>query len=125
MGKGKGTKCKVWPRNVDEENDLGLKDRVEIEETEQKAVTRKIQEGIRNLAQKNRISKSMAIDQFLNPQGEEVDDDLEVIVDEIAKAYSVGDRTHETDEEDIVIPSVGYSEAMKSLHSNMRKEIVS
>lgn len=49
----------------------------------------------------------MAIDQFLNPEGEEMDDDLEVIVDEIAKVYSTRDRTHETDEEDIVIPRVG------------------
>lgn len=46
----------------------------------------------------------MAIEQVLNPEGEEVDDDLDVIVDEIAKAYSVGDRTHETNEEDVVIP---------------------
>ena len=57
----------------------------------------------------------MAIRQFLNPQGEKGDDDLEVIVDEIAKAYSIGDRTHETDEEDVVIPRVGYSEIMKAL----------
>lgn len=57
----------------------------------------------------------MAIKQFLNLEGEEVDDDLQIIVDEITKSYSVGDRTHETDEEDIVIPKVGYSEAMKAL----------
>ena len=56
----------------------------------------------------------MAIRQFFNPQGEEVGDDLEVIVDEIAKAYSTGDKTYEIDEEDIVIPRVGYSEAMKT-----------
>lgn len=52
---------------MDEENDLGWKDRVKIEETEQRAVTREIQEEIRNLARQNRIFKSMAIDQFLNP----------------------------------------------------------
>lgn len=92
---------------MDEENDLGWKDRVKIEETEQRAVTREIQEEIRNLARQNRILKSMAIDQFLNPKGEEMDDDLKVIVDEIAKVYSTRDRTHETDEEDIVIPRVG------------------
>ena len=57
----------------------------------------------------------MTIGQFLNPQGEEVDDDLEVIMDKIAKAYSTGDRTYETDEEDIVIPRVGYSEVIKAL----------
>lgn len=57
----------------------------------------------------------MAIDQFFNPQGEEVDNDLEVTVDKTPKAYSIGDRTHKTDEEDIAIPRVGYSEAMKVL----------
>ena len=56
----------------------------------------------------------MAIGQFLNLQGEEVDNDLEVIVDKIAKAYSIGDKTHETDEEDNVIPRVRYFEAIKA-----------
>lgn len=76
----------------------------------------------------------MAIDQFLNPEGEEMDDDLEVIVDEIAKVYNTRDKTHETDEEDIVIPRVGYSETMKSLqklrlyeeqHENGDSELIS
>ena len=106
--------AKYGPRNLGEENDLGWKDWVEVEETGQRAVTREIKEGIRNLARQNCISKSMAIRQFLNPQGEEVDDDLEVIVDKITKAYSTGDRTNETDEEDVVIPRVGYSKAMKA-----------
>ena len=57
----------------------------------------------------------MAIRQFLNLQGEEIDTDLEIIMDEIAKAYSTGDRTHKMDEEDVVIPKVRYSEIMKSL----------
>ena len=57
----------------------------------------------------------MAIGQFLNSQGEEVDNDLDIIIDEIAKAYSTGDRTYETDEEDVIIPKFGYSEAMKAL----------
>ena len=57
----------------------------------------------------------MAIEQFLNPQGGE-EDDLEIVaMDEIAKVYGIGDKTHETDKEDIVIPRVGYSEAMKAL----------
>ena len=57
----------------------------------------------------------MAIGQFLNPQEENVDDGEEVIVDEIAKAYSIGDRNHETDEEDVIVPKVRYSEAMQAL----------
>lgn len=57
----------------------------------------------------------MAIGQFLNPHKEKVDNDVEVIVDKIVKAYSTGDRTHETDEEDVIIPKVGYVEAMQAL----------
>lgn len=44
----------------------------------------------------------------------------------------MGDRTHETNEEDVVIPMVGYSEAMRalfrnfdSMRSSMKMEIVS
>ena len=61
-----------------------------------------IEEGIQNLTRQDCISKSMAIGQFVNPQVEEVDDHLKVIVDEIAKAYSTGNRTTETDEEGVV-----------------------
>ena len=103
------------PRNRGEENDLGWKELVEAEEDGQRAVNREIEEGIRNLARQNRISTSMAIGQFLNPQEENVDDGIEVIVDEIAKAYSIGNRTHETDEEDVIVPKVGYSEAIQAL----------
>lgn len=88
---------------------------MELEETEQKAVTWDIEKEIQNLAQQNRILKSIAIRQFLNQQEEEVDDDLKAIVDKIAKAYSTGDKIHETDEEDVVILMVGYSEAIKAL----------
>lgn len=108
--------AKYGPRNSGEENDLGWKGLVEVEEDGQRAVNREIEEGIRNLARQNWISKSMAIGQFLNPQEEKVDDDVEVIVDEIVKAYSTGDRTHETDEEDVIIPKVGCAEAMQALN---------
>ena len=68
--------AKYRPRNLGEENDLDWKDRVEVKETEQKVVTRDIEEGTQNLARQNRISKSIAIRLFFNPQGEEVNDDL-------------------------------------------------
>lgn len=77
-------------------------------------MTREIQKGIQNLVWQNRISKNIAINQFLNPEGEEVDDDLKVIMDKIAKAYSIGDRIYEIDKENIVMPKVGYFEAIKS-----------
>lgn len=56
----------------------------------------------------------MAIGQFHNPQKEKVDDDLEVIVDKIAKAYNIDNRIYETNEEDIIISKIEYSEAMKA-----------
>lgn len=60
----------------------------------------------------------MAIGQLLNPREKNIDDDVEVIIDEIAKAYRIGDRTHERDEEDVTVPEVGYSEAMQALQKN-------
>lgn len=60
----------------------------------------------------------MAIGQFLNPREKNIDDDVEVIIDEIAKAYRIGDRTHERDEEDVTVPKVGYSGAMQALQKN-------
>lgn len=56
----------------------------------------------------------MAIGQFLNPQDKNYDDDVEVIVDEIAKDYSIGNRTHETDKEDVIVPKITHLEAMQA-----------
>ena len=39
----------------------------------------------------------------------------EIVVDKIVKAYSVGERLYETDEEDVIIPKVGYGEALQAL----------
>lgn len=57
----------------------------------------------------------MAIGQFLNPIGKEIDDEFDEIIEGIARAYSAGDRTHETDEEDVFIPKVSYAEALQAL----------
>lgn len=59
----------------------------------------------------------MAIGQLLNPSEEEVDDKSDEIVGGIAKAYSTGDRTYETDEEDVVIPRVSHAEALQALQT--------
>lgn len=45
----------------------------------------------------------------------EVDDNLEVIVNEIAKAYSIENRTYKTNKKDIIIFKVEYFEIIKSL----------
>lgn len=121
----KKKKKEIETKNRNNDNSMGLEigvkkmiwdGIVEEEEDGQRAVNLEIEEGIRSLARKNRISTIMAIAQFLNPQEEKVDNDVEVVVDEIVKAYSTGDRTHETDEEDVIIPKVGYTEAMQALH---------
>lgn len=70
----------------------------------------------------------MAIGQFLNPRDENIDNDAEVIVDEIAKTYSIGDKTHETDEEDVVVPILKQYTFFKNFvftRSSMKMEIVS
>ncbi|WP_375449355.1 hypothetical protein [uncultured Nostoc sp.] len=51
----------------------------------------------------------------MNPSEEKVDDESEEIVEGIAKAYSTGDKIHETDEEDVVIPRVSHAEALQAL----------
>lgn len=106
---------KYRPRNQGKENGLGRKDWVEIKETGQRTVTWEIKKEIWNLAWQNRILKNMAIWQFLNLQGKEIDDDFEVIIDKIAKAYSIGNKTHKIDKENVVIPKVKYSEIIKVL----------
>lgn len=57
----------------------------------------------------------MAIGQFLNLQKEKVDNDLEIIINKIAKAYSTGNRIHKTNKKDVVIFKIGYFEAIQAL----------
>lgn len=57
----------------------------------------------------------MAIKQFLNSSKEEVDDKFDQIFEKIVKTYNTGDRTYETDEEDIFIPRISYAEVFQAL----------
>lgn len=57
----------------------------------------------------------MAINQFFNPENEDIDNNLEVIVDKIVKAYSVENTTHDKDEKNDIIPRVRYFEMIKSV----------
>lgn len=59
---------------------------------------------------------SMTIAQFFNLQKKKVDDDVKVVINKIVKAFSMDDRTHETDEENMIIPKIGYTKAMQALH---------
>lgn len=59
--------------------------------------------------------KNIAIRQIFNLQGENIDKDLEVIIDEIAKAYSIDNSTYKINEEDVVISKIRYFKVIKTL----------
>lgn len=59
--------------------------------------------------------KNIAIRQIFNLQGEKIDKNLEVIMDEIAKAYSIGNRNYKINEEDVIIFKIRYSKVIKTL----------
>lgn len=80
-----------------------------------RSLQRDVKKEIRELARQKRISQFMAIRHFLNPSDKEIDDESDELVKAIAKAYSTGDRTHETDKEDVIIPKISYAEALQSL----------
>lgn len=87
-----------------EENDIGWKELVEAEENEQTAVNRQetkrrdSKPGLTKLHLKKYGNRTIS-QSPKKPNIDDDDDDGEVIVDETAKAYSIGDRSHETDEE--------------------------
>lgn len=96
-------------KNIDEKNE----NKVEIKETEYKLIIWDIQKKIQNLAWQNCISKSIVINQFLNPKNKNVDDNLKVSVDKISKPYNIGNNTYKIDKKDIIIFWVEYSKIMK------------
>lgn len=57
----------------------------------------------------------MTIRQFFNLQEEKIDNDLKVIVDKITNAYSIDEKTYETDKEDVIILIIRYFEVIKTL----------
>ena len=91
------------------------KDLILQDKAEHRGVAQEIEQGIRDLARQNRLTEAMSIDQFLNPLDKSIDNMAEIVVDEIAKAYSVGERLYETNEEDIIIPKVEHGEALQAL----------
>lgn len=57
----------------------------------------------------------MVIRQFLNFNKKKIDDKSDKIVEKIAKAYSIENKTHKTDEQDIVISRLSYTKAFQAL----------
>lgn len=88
---------------------------VDIDKNRQQTINQEIEEGIQNLVWQNCIIKIMTTGQFLNPKKENINNDVEVIVDEIAKAYSIGDKTNEINQQDLIISKVSYLEVMQAL----------
>lgn len=58
----------------------------------------------------------MVITQFLNPQEEKIDNDVEVDIDEIIITYSMTNPIHKTDDKNVIIAKIGYTEAIQALH---------
>lgn len=55
----------------------------------------------------------MAIGQSFNLQEKDIDDNLKIIINKTVKAYNTSDRIYKIDEEDIVIPKIGYFKGIK------------
>lgn len=51
----------------------------------------------------------------MNFQEKKVDNNFNIITDQIAKAYNVGDSSYKIDKEDMVILKVRYLEVMQDL----------
>lgn len=59
----------------------------------------------------------MAIWQFLNSIEKQIDNKSGEILERIIKAYSIGDRYYQTDDKDVVIFRVNYSEVFQALQT--------
>lgn len=57
--------------------------------------------------------KSIAINQFLNSEDKKIDNNLKVIIDKIAKIYSIEYKIYKTDKRDIIISKVKYFTIIK------------
>lgn len=55
---------------------------------------------------------SIAVTQFLNLQEDKVDNDMEIVVNKIVKAYSISNQIYETDKDDVIILNVRYIKAI-------------
>lgn len=56
----------------------------------------------------------MAIQQFFKLQEKKLYNNLEVIINKIAKVYNISNRTYKIDGENIIISRFEYSEVMKA-----------
>ena len=88
---------------------------VDIDENKQCLVNQEIEKRIRNLVWQNRIIFSIVIGQFLKLQNKSINDNTEVIIDKIANAYIIGNRTHKTDKKDMIVLKVSYLDAIQAL----------
>lgn len=57
----------------------------------------------------------MKIRQFLNFKYKNVDNDIEIVIDEIIKAYSISNKTYKIDKKDVIMPKIGYLKIMQTL----------
>lgn len=65
----------------------------------------------------NRYTFNCAIDQFLNPISEVVEDEENDLINVIADAYSTGEKAYESDEDDVAQPKISINEAIQALRT--------
>ena len=58
----------------------------------------------------------MVIEKFLKLKKEKFDNNVKVIMNKIVKAYSISDKSHETNKKYIIIPIFGYTETIQALY---------
>lgn len=56
----------------------------------------------------------MAIQQFFKLQEKKLNNNLEVIINKIAKVYNISNKTYKIDRENIIISKFEYSKVMKA-----------
>lgn len=58
---------------------------------------------------------SIAIEQFFKLTKKYIDNNVEIIINKIIKAYSISNKTYKTDKKDIIVLKVRYSEIIQAL----------
>ena len=108
--------AKYGPITKLEAEGLGWKEKDETESIYDQ-IAKTMSDQIDDLVRCNRIARAMAIDQFLNPITEVVEDNDDDVVNVITDAYSTGERAYESDEDDVLEHKISANEAIQALHT--------
>lgn len=104
---------KYGPKTKEEAENIGWKE----SDVEYDQIVEEISLQIRDLVDQQRISNAMAIDQFLNPITEVVENNDDDLINVITDAYSKEEKAYESDEEDISERKISLNEAIQAVHT--------